>query len=350
MSLSEGQIKVPITRFLGRSQEHRTLREVAQSAQHPEYHVVSSAEYPGIVTGISSANTRIILNYFELTRKLITDSYVTFPKTDPHLSDEVNIRAGKLGLELREVPGFTGVPKILDALKTEEIDHDIFFLLWGYVAPQIPWPIQEFIGRSSTDYNATFVKGILGKPGDAALVEEDGQTPYSPRFEEAKNILVETFPDPKAKIDSQGYASISKIPEPNAPILKRLGLLRTGVPREAVSEAIFLHGPSIVEEIGLDANKYRLHLIRYEDLLRIGNDQKWGRGPMSTFMEGWKKDQGRLITVSAGHSLYDESEITTGYFDGLSNFYSPNEFWVDRIMHQGTDKHMIRLCISAKAA
>lgn len=335
------RIRIPVTALLRHRQDIGNLVE-GQRQDVPDTQAIFTIDkefWTTLVTGSSSLEVSIFARFYEQNFGLLSKSFVEFPSTEQNFTDETITKARELGLEQMEVPGFTGVPILTDLLQKGEMDLKWFYQFWQIIAPKIPPPLLASLGRHSTDYSSPFLSGILRSQKGPYLVEEDGYTEYVSRFASPRCILMEIFPDPENE-ESQ---------PPSSALLEKLGIGRTFVSRLTLHNTLEEKGPGIIEELGLDPEKYALRPIRYEDFLRIGNDLDWGRGPFATHMEGWMRHEGDLLLpIVAGMTGNRNGKRNTGYHEGLSDFFIPNELWRDRILHEGSEWYMTRLAVSPR--
>jgi hypothetical protein len=115
----------------------------------------------------------------------------------------------------------------------------------------------------------------------------------------AEDVLVEDFPDP-----ADGQSA------PASELVKSLRLPgRRALPRNAIEEALLLHGGRIVEqELGLDPRAFRLLCIPPDVYLRLGEAEGWGRQPFWTHFDGYLirtvAGQVRLQALAGGDVRY----------------------------------------------
>ena len=291
--MSEKLIRIPVRRYLADKQERRITREIEYiTTLGPDVQVVSDEEAPNLISGLIGPTARIILNYFELTEKLLSESYIEFPPADPNFNEKVVDRARYFGMSAVQIPGYSSVPKITDLLRKKEIDGRIYHLLWEYVAPDVPVPLQVDIDEVAL---GMFLGSVLrqshrmfGEDKYFQLLEEDGTTPYSLTFHQPANMLVEDFPDVVGSPVNDKLKRIVILPPSlESPLLDILGIPRTSVFYDNVMSAIELHGNTVLENLYLDPKQYRLHFLRYEDFLRLGPRHNWGIGPYYTYLQGF---------------------------------------------------------------
>jgi hypothetical protein len=112
----------------------------------------------------------------------------------------------------------------------------------------------------------------------------------------AEDALVEDFPDPKEGDDT-----------PRSDLLARLGFAsRRALPRTAIEQALLAHGSTLLEtELHLDPRVFRLVCIPPDVHIRLGEQERWGREPFWTHLDGYMvMANGRLRALAGGDVRY----------------------------------------------
>lgn len=340
-------IRIPVTAFLADKQKEEIPTGI-------DYRVVGRKELPSFLSGLEGPNARIILNYFELTEHLLSKSYVEFPLSDSNFTKEVIERAKSFGMAAVQIPGYSGVPKITELLRRREIDADIYNLLWGYVAPNIPMPM-PFSFNSRGYESEKFLGTVLRQNKKLHLLEGDGTTDYNSTFHLPVHMLVEDFPDVvQITHYDKGRGIINDFTPPPAQessLLHRLGIPRANIFYDDVKAAVDLHGHTVLEDLHLDPKQYRLLFLRYEDFLRLSSQYDWGVGPYYTYLQGFLvKD----ITEEFDHEAKLIKQVPIAgrnyVYSGLGNFQSVGrnqspEQW-ERYANRNVKDVMVRFAIS----
>lgn len=310
--MAEGEIRIPLDSLM-RKQEGLITglgdQLVDLSSGYKSVKIFDREQMDSLVSGIDEPLRRILLDYFELKYALFSKNHVVFP-ADPKFSPDILENSSRFGLTPVDVPGFTGVPQLIDFLRANIIDMDIFYRLWPYVAPNVPRIISTTIERNRIDYGSDFLSGIMSvNPNDQAI--EGNYARYELTLDEPKVMFAETFPDPYGE-ERPKYT--------NSLLLERLGVGRTSVGRKTLQDSIESNGSGLIRELGLNPEEWKLGLIRYEDFLRLGRQYRWGCGRLETFMDGWYKKDAELIPMLAGGAYTNEYQD----LGGLSRCYPIN--------------------------
>ena len=353
MGGKEGGVQIPISAILKERQGRKNLKKLREDAEGGMLHVATSEDWLSIRTGLGDNKTRIILHYFELTEHLISEASIVFPSSEASFPEEAVRKAKAYDLEMIEVPGFTAVPKLFSLLRRHELDVDLFDLLWSTVVPGVPVPIPDSLSKHRTFDEEEFLPSVIGIDQKPSMVESDGETPYVVTFDRPSYLLVEGFPD--QKIGEKRYYRGDQIKDPapteNSPLLEMLHIPRIGYTRRQIQEANEEYSPQVFSALGLEPSAYRLHPIRYEDFLRVGDSHRWGRNSFATFLDGWHKKGSVLTPVIAGRSYSDSNYARDGFYEGLMNFELLPINWRGHAYEkQAIERRevMVRLAISAR--
>ncbi len=131
----------------------------------------------------------------------------------------------------------------------------------------------------------------------------------------AEDFLVESFPEPEAGR-----------PMPTSPLLDALQLSRRDqLSRLTIEQALLAHGPTVVEQLGLDPVNYRLVCIPPDLHLRLGLQKNWGQQPLWTHFDGYMiQRDGHRMAVAGGDIRFG------GVFDmvGIGVNYESSQVFV----------------------
>ena len=123
-----------------------------------------------------------------------------------------------------------------------------------------------------------------------------------------EDVLIEDFEDPDPGISPKSSGILSSLGFEN----------RWGLSRASIEQALLKHGNRILNEIGLDARRFRLVCIPPDIYSRLGIYQGWGKKPFWTHFDGYVVTQNRGLRPLAGGDvrfggLYDWVGIGKNY-------------------------------------
>jgi hypothetical protein len=105
----------------------------------------------------------------------------------------------------------------------------------------------------------------------------------------AEDLLLEDFPDPESK---------EELP---STLLSMLRLnTRWGLSRIEIEQALFEHGLEILNELQLDAEKFRITVIPADIYTHLGPQRGWGQKEMWTHYDGYRVLEGGKLQALAG--------------------------------------------------